>query len=104
MNQNMYHTPDLAAAKEGELVSRLVSEVGVRALIGKTTRVSSARRRSFDRPLTCALDGTGSSVRFTGCSDKDSILIYISKKLYLHVTTTTMQEDVVDAHLGQLAL
>ena len=82
-----------------------MSEVGVRALIGKTTRVSSARRRSFDRPLTCALDGTGSSVRFTGCSDKDSILIYTSKKkLYLHVTTTTMQEDVVDAHLGQLAL
>ena len=29
MHQNMYHTPDLAAAKEGELVSRLVSEVGV---------------------------------------------------------------------------
>ena len=32
MDQNMHHTPDLAAAKEGELVSRLVSEVGVRAL------------------------------------------------------------------------
>jgi hypothetical protein len=32
MGQNMHNTPDLAAAKEGELVSRLVSEVGVHAL------------------------------------------------------------------------
>ena len=32
MGQNMHNTPDLAAAKEGELVSRFVSEVGVHAL------------------------------------------------------------------------